>query len=57
MHMQHVWEDACSEIGREHPFWCADSGSVSLWAPAFRVPRLLLMSLGVEHLKLIKVGT
>ena len=54
-YMQFVWKEACQSAGRDHDFWLGDSGSVSLSAPAFRVPRLLLMGLGIEHLKLIKV--
>lgn len=52
--MQDSWSDACRAEGKHHFFWCGDGGIASLSAPAFRVPRLLLLSLGIEPLKLIK---
>ena len=52
--MQDTWNNACRAERRDHYFWCGDGGVASLSAPAFRVPRLLLLSLGIEPLKLIK---
>ncbi len=52
------WQEACKAEGVGRSFWCGndgDAGGSTLDAPAWRVPRLLLLGFGVGHLKLIRV--
>jgi len=51
------WVEACKAEGVHMFFWCGqgDGAGSTLDAPAWRVPRLLLLGFGVGHLKLIRV--